>query len=423
MNKKRLLNISSRHYLKFLTATLILLLPVFYVVVDKLYSIDIKDTLIMRRDEFLKFNAPTFTEDNVSFWNEFNRDVKIIEGHKVKQDSIFHTHFYDELSNENEPYLALYSPIAIEGKPYTYFTRIDLVEATDLVLTLSVLFCLAIVMLISGLFFITRRLSRRVWLPFYDILNKIEHFELDKTALPEFAKSNIVEFTRLSRAVEKLMNKNTRIYHSQKEFIENAAHELQTPVAILKTKTDILLQDPDITEEQAKTIKILDDTVNRMERLNKNLLLLSKIDNDTFFTIKEVVVNDIITKNLEFFTEQARNKDLTINTDLNQILIIKSNPDLTEIFLNNLFMNAIRHNIPQGVINIAISKCKIIFSNTGDEKINSDKLFKRFSKLNPPRHGTGLGLSIVKKIADLNNWTIDYNFSNQEHSFIVSMNS
>lgn len=419
MNKKKLLNISSRYYLISSIIVLVLLLPVFYVVVDKLYLIDIEDTLLMRRDEFLKFHAPSFTENDIIFWNKFNRDVKIIDGQKVKQDSIVHTHFYDELSDENEPYLALYAPINIAGKPYTYFTRIDMVEAVDLVVTLSMLFSLMAIMFIAALFFINRWLLQKIWHSFYDILSKIESFELGKTTIPELAKSNVIEFSKLSGVVEKLIKRNIIIYRNQKEFIENASHELQTPLAVLRSKINLLLQSKNITYEQSEILATIELSLARITRINKNLLLIAKIENNQFFETKTIELTAIVDETVKLLTDYAATKKITVDKILTGKLAVACNKTLIEILINNLLVNAIVHNTKKGHIQIELSGRTLVVSNTGGTKLNDEKLFQRFAVSSSETANIGLGLAIVKEICNRYQWTVAYTFQNNLHSFSV----
>ncbi|TKG96322.1 HAMP domain-containing histidine kinase [Puteibacter caeruleilacunae] len=417
---KELLNKISWVYIGYSVLILLVLAPLFYYVIDEINLEDVEESMILRRDEFVTYNLPEFKVEDIQKWNEFNRDVKIQPGNEVAKDTVFHTYFYDELADENEPYLVLYSPITIEGKEFTYFTRIDLVETPDLVMSFVWLFLLVIVLLLIGLFFITRYLSGRLWQPFFEILKQVEQFELDKTTTLSFPQSTIQEFNQLSRSLEKLINKNTLIYKSQSEFIENAAHELQTPLAIFKAKVEELIQREDVTEGQAKELSILSNNIVRFERLNKNLLLLSRIDNDTFEGKGKIQVNDIIARSIDFFEEQAAVKGIKVSVIGAESCDVMANIDLVEVMLHNLFMNAIRHNILDGDINIHIQSNSITFSNTGHQTpLEQEKLFRRFSKGNPSQKGTGLGLSIVKKIVDQNGWQIDYNYNNCLHAFTI----
>jgi len=312
-------------------------------------------------------------------------------------------------------------PISIEGKPYTYSARINLVETEDLMKSVALLFFVIISLLLIGLYIITKRLSLNLWKPFYETLQQIEQFEIDKNNQPKLKETRIEEFNRLNQSIEKLIDRNTSIYHSQREFIENAAHELQTPLAVFQAKIDTLIQSAEFSEEQYKMLSSLNDSVSRLNRLNKNLLLLSKMENDSFNEKQTINLNEAIKKNFDFFAEQAKSKNLTIKTELKETVALKSNPVLTEILISNLFLNSIRHNVSDGQVLVTLSNHSLTFSNTGQpQALVSDKLFNRFSKSNPSEQGNGLGLAIIKKIAELNNWKISYSFSNNFHSFLVT---
>jgi signal transduction histidine kinase len=252
-------------------------------------------------------------------------------------------------------------------------------------------------------------------------LNQIEQFEIDKSSNPQFLQTNIEEFNRLNKSVEKLILKNRTIYNNQREFIENAAHELQTPLAIFQGKLDLLIQGTELTNEQSKILNSLNKSVSKLNRLNKNLLLLSKIENNSFTNQQKLNLSTLLKKNFAFFSEQAKAKKLSISTEIDESLSIETDPILAEILINNLFLNAIRHNIPNGAIHISANNETLIFSNTGSAKpLEQSKLFTRFSKSNPSSEGNGLGLYIVEKIASLNNWTLSYSFSNELHIFSIT---
>lgn len=395
--------------------------PIFYFFTDKLFIDDADEALVIRKNEFLNFTISQLKESDIPVWNKFNRDTKIKEAGTLKKDTLFYTFYYDTLNTENEPYRELNLPISIEGKPYTYSARINLVETEDLMKSIALLFVIIISLLLIGLLLINKRVSLNLWKPFYETLKQIEQFEIDKSNQPKLSTTNIEEFNRLNQSIEKLIKKNTSIYKNQREFIENAAHELQTPLAIFQAKIDTLIQSTEFTEQQNKILSSLNDSVSRLVRLNKNLLLLSKIENDSYNEKQTISLNEAIDKNFDFFTEQAKAKNLTLKTAFNDTVLINSNPVLTEILINNLFLNAIRHNLPNGQIIITLSSQSLIFSNAGQpQPLVADKLFNRFSKSNPSEQGNGLGLAIIKKIADQNNWTIAYSYTNNLHSFSVT---
>ena len=419
MNKK-LLNKTLKTYLIYFVLILIISAPLFYYATKRLYTKEADDTLLLHKKEFLKYTASTLQYTDIPLWNRFNRNAKIDSVKQVTKDTLFFSSYYDTLDAEIEPYRELNFPISIQGKPYTYSERINLVETEDLLKNIAILFFAIISILLFGLFFITKKLSLNLWKPFYKTLQQIESFEIDKTKQLDFAESDVEEFNRLNTSIKKLIEKNTIIYKSQKEFIENAAHELQTPLAVFQAKIDTLIQRSDVTQEQSEILDSLNENVSRLNRLNRNLLLLSKMENDSYSDKQTISLTNYIQKNLNFFTEQAKAKSLIIKMDLQKDFEIKSNPVLAEVLISNLFLNAIKHNIEGGQICIAIQENKLVFSNSGQPSpLNTDKLFKRFSKSNPSEQGTGLGLSIVKKIADINNWTVAYNYENNLHSFSI----
>lgn len=419
MNKK-LLHKSSRAYLLYAVLLLMVSAPVFYYATKKLYIKEADDTLMLHKKEFLQFNIATLKQTDVPVWNRFNRNVKIERSSIVTKDSLFFNNYYDTLDKEVEPYRVLNFPVTIENVPYVYSERINLVETADLIKNIAFLFFAVISILLVGLFIITKKLSVNLWKPFYETLNRIENFEIDKTQSPVFSETSIEEFTRLNTSIQKLIQKNILIYNSQKEFIENAAHELQTPLAVFQAKIDILIQRDDVNEEQAVLLGSLNDNIFRLNRLNKNLLLLSKIEHNNYSSRESILLTDYIQKNIAFFTEQANAKSISIKMESHQDFQIKSNPVLTEILVNNLFLNAVKHNIKNGQITITLNSNKLVFTNSGQiQPLNTNKLFNRFSKANPSEQGTGLGLSIIKKICEVNNWTVVYNYENKLHSFSI----
>jgi signal transduction histidine kinase len=395
--------------------------PLFYYITERLYIEETDETLILHKNEFVKYSLPTLKTADIQNWNKYNRNIKIEPFKNSGKDTIFYNSYYDALDAEIEPYRELNASILIQGNPYTYSARINLVEKEDLMKSIAILFLVIISLLLIGLFVITKRLSINLWRPFYETLNQIEKFEIDKSNHPKFTETNIEEFNRLNNSIEKLITKNTSIYHSQREFIENAAHELQTPLAVFQAKIDTLIQNADFTQEQYKMLSSLNDSVSRLNRLNKNLLLLSKMENDIYNEKQTINLKEAIEKHFDFFTEQAKAKNLIIKTEMNEAIAVKSNPVLAEILISNLFLNAIRHNVSDGQVLVILSNHSLTFSNTGQSQtLVADKLFNRFSKSNPSEQGNGLGLAIIKKIADLNNWKISYSFANNFHSFSVT---
>ncbi|HEU4789632.1 MAG TPA: HAMP domain-containing sensor histidine kinase [Flavobacterium sp.] len=419
MNNKKLLNKTTNGFLAFAIVILLIAAPLFYYISQQLYIYETDEVLHFHKGAFIKESLKDFTQADIDLWNKYNRDVMIVADMGVTKDSTSGGMLFDSIAHEKEPFRILYAPVDINGKRYTYTEKINLLEMEGMVFSIAFMFLFIIIALLIGIIWISKATATKIWSPFYNTLNQIEDFEIDKNKPPLFIPTDIDEFNRLNTSLERLIKKNTAIYKSQREFVENAAHELQTPLALFQTKIDTLTQ-LDLNKEQSNLVASLNMHVSRLNRLNKNLLLLSKIDNESFLEKNTIVLNDYIKKHLDFFTEQANAKNLTIITEFTSTLSVTGNPALTEVLINNLFLNAIRHNEKNGKIIITTLEDELIFLNSGQTTpLQIKKLFNRFSKTDPSTQGNGLGLSIIKKITEVNHWKINYSFSNNLHSFRI----
>lgn len=419
MNNKKLLNKTTNSFLTYAIIILLISAPLFYMISQWLYIYETDEVLHFHKGAFINESHKNFTQKDIDLWNKYNNEVMIVPDMGVTKDSIVGKMLYDSIAKEKEPFRVLYAPVTINGKRYTYTEKINLLEMEGMVFSIAGMFLFIIIMLLIGIIWISKATAAKIWSPFYNTLNQIQDFEIDKNKAPHFIPTDIDEFDRLNKSLERLIEKNTAIYKNQREFVENAAHELQTPLALFQTKIDTLTQ-LDLNEEQSLLVTSLNMDVARLNRLNKNLLLLSKIDNESFLEKSTIVLNDYINKHMDFFTEQANAKNLTIITEFTSPLSVTGNPALTEVLINNLFLNAIRHNEKNGKIIITTVENELIFSNTGQNTpLEIEKLFNRFSKTNPSSQGNGLGLAIIKKITELNHWKINYNFQDNLHRFSI----
>jgi signal transduction histidine kinase len=392
--------------------------PLFYFFTERLFIEDADETLFLHKKEFFKYNLPSMRTADIPLWNKVSRDVKI-EPHSsdIKRDSVFYRSYLDTLANENEPYRVLLSPVTIEGELYIFMARSNLIESEDLIINIALLFCLTLTLLLTGLYFITRRLSFKLWLPFYSTLEQVEQFDLDKNITPNFVVTDVEEFNRLNQSINKLLEKNLSVYKGQKEFIENAAHELQTPLALFQAKLDVLVQQIPFNNELGETLSKLNEGISRLNRINKNLLLLTKIENDQYAALEQVSVSDVLVKQAAFLAEQSEEKHIHVQLEKVESLTINTNATLLEITISNLLLNALRHNKDNGQIVIKLTHNKLIIANTsGHAALRIDKLFQRFSQTGS-ESGNGLGLAIVKRISELHGWRVDYKYEGGMHVF------
>lgn len=416
-----LLTKSSRSYLLFTSIVMLCCFPLFFFVMKAFYAEDLDELIKYRSEHFMMNELPSFKASDIQYWNRFNEDMRIqpfndtYPLNKVEQK----TH-YSEVEGHDIDYRIYYRKINIEGKPYIFMSRIAMIETKDLLRTLGTQYLLFFIIIITGLLGLQRILARRLWKPFYNSLNEIEHFKLEEGKVADFDENTTTEFVRLNKNLTKLMQDNITSYNQQKEFTENASHELQTPLAVFQSQLDILLQDSTLSESQMKVIESLYDVSSRLTRLNKNLLLLSRIDNSQFKETAVINFSRLLENQLVYFKELAHNYGIMLSVKIHNSLNINANKVLLESLVNNLLSNAIRHNYNGGFIEVEIKDRAFFVSNSGDKlSLNKDKIFQRFSRTSEKRKGNGLGLSIVDQICHLHGWTVEYDFKDEKHCFSV----
>jgi len=420
MGSVKLLNKTFRIYLLCSITVLVIAAPIFYFSMTRLYIEDTDETLLLYKKEFQHYYLPHFQQSEIENWNRYNRDMKIEPlNSSVTSDIFFYQDYLDSLDNENEPYRVLQTPIIIENKPYTFTARISLVENEDLIESIAIVFFVLIALLLVVLLFVTNRFSKRIWQPFQNTLEKLKTFDLTAKQSVSFDKTDIKEFEELNQSLQKLIDKNISVYNQQKTFIENASHELQTPLAVLKSKLDLLLQNKDITSEQSEIVNAIGLPLSRVSRINKNLLLLAKIENNQFADKESIELTELTNETLELLTDYISAKQITIDKNLTEKLIVTCNKTLLEILISNLLINAIVHNVENGKINIEFSGRTLTVSNTGKIALDNKKIFERFTVSSSETANSGLGLAIVKEICNRYVWHIHYTFENNLHSFSV----
>ena len=278
----------------------------------------------------------------------------------------------------------------------------------------------AVLLLITALVVSLRLIFKRLWNPFNQTLNTLEGFSIEEGVMPQFTETNVKEFIRLNVSLEEMMKKSISAYQSQKEFTENASHELHTPLAIIQSQLDLLIQRPDLTEEQSEIISSIYSTISHLARLNKHLLLLAKIENQDQGIHELVNISELIDESLPNISIMMEKEELGFNADIQENCFLKANKALFVSLLNNLLANAIRYNYRSGNIYLTLADAALIVSNTGETTtLDTNTIFHRFNKNQETSKGHGLGLSIVEKICRYHGWDIQYTYENSLHTFTV----
>lgn len=259
-------------------------------------------------------------------------------------------------------------------------------------------------------------ISNRVLFPFNQTLHAIQSFHLKDKKRLRFEKNRTKEFTELNNFLEKMTDKAIDDYAMLKEFGENASHELQTPLAIMRSKLD-LLSESEIDRDQALLICDIQKNIEKLSRINQSLILLSKLENNEYAATEDILFCRTAKETLSAFEELIEMKSLRLNKDIHKDVPLKFHPALAEILLNNLLSNAIRHNIKDGIIELTLTNKSFIIKNTGNPpSVPTDQLFQRFKKGNQCDNSIGIGLSIVKQISELNGFNISYIYAEGWHT-------
>ncbi len=324
---------------------------------------------------------------------------------------------YIEEEKEEMPYKQISFNIMFEGKNYKCTISKSLFESDDLIETIFQTFSIIMGLLIVVFVTINFLFSKTIWKPFFKTLKQINDYEIDKHQVLNIESNGTKEFQQLNEAIKKMTQKISNDFNNLKSFTENASHELQTPLAIIKNKTEILLQTEGLTEEQAKQLIEISQTANRLSKLNQTLLLMSKIENNQFTYTETINFTDVVTNKLKQFEDLIEMKQLSIIRSLDKA-IVTIHPMLADIIVSNLLSNAIKYTPEKGEIKLELNTSSFKISNHGEPlKATKDELFTRFYKGNEDSTSTGLGLALVKQIALMNKHKVNYDYLNSSHTF------
>jgi len=414
------------HTLKYLSLTLLVIISIwaaiFYInMLDEVYDslddgLDNYKILIINRahEDSTVLTKDTFAESNYEIREIGEKEA--LSRKDVHADTLMYT-----LNEEDfEPFRMLTSAFTLNNRYYELKVISSMVEEDDLIEDLLYSLIWLYVAMIASIIIVNNFLLKKTWKPFYLLLDQLKQFKLGKDPVIKPAETQVKEFKELNEAVGLLINRSLEAYNGQKQFIENASHELQTPLAISINKLELLTEKEDLTETNLIAIGQVIQTLERLTRLNKSLLLLSKIENKQFQENEQVDLNAVFKNLVEEFTDFAEYKNVSLKLEENGQLNAFMNKNLAEIFITNFIKNAIVHNVSNGFVRITVNPTSFTIYNSGsDAALDPEKIFLRFQKKSNEKNNTGLGLAIVKAIADLYGITIHYSFDNG-HRMTVS---
>ncbi len=310
----------------------------------------------------------------------------------------------------------------VNGKAYEVTVCISLSEGKEIGEYISAVVLMFLVVSFVILFLLNRYISDFVWSPFNDTLSKIKTWNIKKNKQLVFRDTDIDEFHLLNDTLKDLTQQIQSDYINLKEFTENVSHEAQTPLSIISSKLELLMQEQNYTSKQNELLSQTYRATQRLYKLNEALILLTRIENKQFIETEQIELTESIDEKLEVLEDFVEAKQITIKKEYNTKINKELNPVLLTILLNNLFINAIKYNLPDnGIIKITVDESTFSVENTSPvEKINRQFIFERFNK-NSTSGSLGVGLSLIKKIVDFYNWQVTYSYKDGLHKFKIYM--
>ncbi|MBS1510827.1 MAG: HAMP domain-containing histidine kinase [Bacteroidetes bacterium] len=305
------------------------------------------------------------------------------------------------------------------GQLYKVTISEPLEGTSHLTILLAKIACITIFLTLLILLVINRNILKRIWQPFYQSLEAIKSFNVHSRQLPALAVTHIDEFKMMNSHFNSAAENAVKDYKHLKEFSENASHEIQTPLAIIHSKLDLLVQQDDLTEAQSELLQSAFASVKKLSNLQQSLLLLTKIDNGQYHKTGQLQLDAVIKNKMDDFQDIFNTKGITTRVELEETSVT-ANRELLDILLNNLFSNAVKHNFQGGVAGISLKDKRLTVCNTGNSNVlDENRLFRRFYKAVQRGESNGLGLSIIKEICQASGSTITYAYHDGMHCFSV----
>ena len=353
--------------------------------------------------------------NNQYFLQKITQDYALSHSGIIYRDSMI----YIKEKKETEPARIL-TTIFRDGQDEFYELTVytPTIEKADLKESIFYLLVILIVSLLVVILIVNVWVFRNCMKPFYRLLEWLEGYRLGtgKTMLQN--PTNTTEFQKLNEAVKSFASHNEEIFEQQKLFIGNASHEMQTPLAVCMNRLEMLMEDEALTENQLKEIVGTYQTLEYASKLNRSLLLLSKIDNSQFVEEKEIDMNGLVKRYLEDYCDVYAYKNIDVHVEETGNFIVRMNDVLAGILITNLLKNAFVHNMDNGSLCIDISSDSIRLKNSAEDgPLDGKHIFERFYQGHKKEGSTGLGLALVDAVCRHSRLKVKYLYEEGWHIF------
>ena len=306
------------------------------------------------------------------------------------------------------------------------FYQVKIFKSTNptdkLVERVTLLMTLMVILFLAGIFILNRFIFASLWSDFFVAIEKLKQFETTKEPVI-LGEQDIEEFDELKQALEVMTRRLAKDYRELKEYTDHTTHELQTPLAVIKSKTEMLIQSKNLGAAEMKCLQGINTSVNQLSRLNSTLTLITRIENGQFTEKEEIKLTGLLDRHLELLEEHINLRGIKVEKlyhDGDKVLLMDQG--LADLLIANLLKNAIVHNIEGGCIVLETQPGSLRIKNDGPPlRFSQEELFTRFVRDTRRTGNFGLGLSLVKKVCETYNFSINYSYDNQQHTFIVTL--
>ena len=293
-------------------------------------------------------------------------------------------------------------------------------EKEDLLRAIFFWVVILYLLLLTTTLILTMWVFHRSMRPLYELLQWLDRYRPGQKNSRVPNNTRIKEFSKLNTAAQEAVDRVENVVEQQKQFIGNASHELQTPLAVLGSRIEWMLDKTEPNEMQAEELLKMQRSLSHIVRLNKTLLLLTKIENGQFPESRPIALGSFIEEQAELYNEIYADRGLSCETDIQEDFTVEMNESLASTLTNNLLKNAFVHSEPGSKIAIIVRPRKLSVSNDGAQPLDADRIFDRFFQGEKKEGSTGLGLALVKAVCKYYHLELEYRFDNGRHCFSVT---
>ncbi|WP_436514664.1 sensor histidine kinase [Ekhidna sp. To15] len=417
----KLIHLTNRYYFLAFTVAFVVVGFASYYIIKHVIDKEFNEKLHAEKQQFIDEFDRYDKLDQILYLNIGDK-IKIHEKSPIesKEEVMSDTSMYDTYEGKMLDYRKLTFSASHDGKEYRVTIVKSLVNNNDLLQAIGEIMVLVAMLFMLSLIVINLLIAKKIWKPFYQTLSLFKNFNIKQPEKIVFPKSKIDEFRSLNQVVENMTEQTAKDYQNLKEYTENASHEIQTPLAIIQNRTELMMQNLQ-DETLVENLGAIRSAALRLSKLKEGLALFAKIDNHQYVETQTIHLHSFLNEIIENVQDLLEMKQISYSSKVLFDSKVVMNETLAYVLFNNLINNAIKYNLVNGKLNLEIDKNSVSVINTGEElEVDPNTLFTRFVVSGSRKDSTGLGLSLVKRIADYNEMNVSYTNDGNLHKIKLS---